>query len=317
MSAVAIVVLLVMALLGSHSLRSSAAEKSNPPSGQFQSVGNHKLHYVVQGEGPITVVMDSGLGNAGTISWMGVEERIASFAQVCTFDRAGLGWSEPGPEPRSPDRELDELRELLRKAGLSGPYVLVGHSLGGQIMRLYASRYPDEVAALVLVDAFNTDTFGDDAPVSVPPPPLRWLHTLRHLGAARLFFDLQVKNVHESIAQERVQAYVDMHSRSSHFDTFYREYLGQSNWREVRSELHNLGQMPVTVLSAKGTAAEQGWSWWPAAQEALAESVSDNVEVVELDCGHAIQIQRPDAVVEAVRRTIERVTQSTSMDAAE
>jgi pimeloyl-ACP methyl ester carboxylesterase len=98
------------------------------------------------------VILDSAF--AGTsLSWFAIQPRIASFAKVVSYDRAGFGWSEPSPSPRRVDHFASELRRLLRAAEIAPPYVLVGHSYGGWIARVYAARHPEEVAGMVLVDA--------------------------------------------------------------------------------------------------------------------------------------------------------------------
>jgi pimeloyl-ACP methyl ester carboxylesterase len=95
-------------------------------------------------------VMDSGLGGT-VLDWQLVQPEVAKFARVCTYDRAGMGWSEAGSQPRTSEQIVRELHALLGNAGVEGPYVLVGHSFGGTNLQVYASRYPDEVAAMVLV----------------------------------------------------------------------------------------------------------------------------------------------------------------------
>src|SRR5215217_3428463 len=95
--------------------------------------------------------MDIGAGGS-LLDWGPVQPGVAKFSRVCTYDRGGAGWSEPGTQPRTSQQFVKELHALLNNAGIEGPYVLVGHSLGGNNVQLYASRYPDEVAGMVLVD---------------------------------------------------------------------------------------------------------------------------------------------------------------------
>ncbi|MBI1790320.1 MAG: alpha/beta fold hydrolase, partial [Acidobacteria bacterium] len=109
------------------------------------------MHLRVEGAGDPTVVLEAGIA-ATSLSWSRVQPEVAKFARVLSYDRAGLGWSGPASGPRTVDRLVAELRQLLAGAGLPGPYVLVGHSFGGLVARAFAARYPDEVAGLVLVD---------------------------------------------------------------------------------------------------------------------------------------------------------------------
>ena len=123
-----------------------------PARGRLIDVGGYRMHLDCRGDGAPTVVMDAGLGGS-SLDWSLVQADLARTAQVCTYDRAGMGWSEVSPRPRTPKHIADELHSLLTNAGLSGPYVLVAHSLAGKTVRMFASAHPDEVAGMVLVDA--------------------------------------------------------------------------------------------------------------------------------------------------------------------
>ncbi len=123
-----------------------------PPPGQLVDIGGHRLHLHCVGQGSPTVVLDAGLG-AFSLDWGAVQPQIATSTRVCAYDRAGLGWSEPGPRPRSPQQFADELHTLLTNAGVEGPYVIVAHSISGKTARLFASQHPKDVAGMVLVDA--------------------------------------------------------------------------------------------------------------------------------------------------------------------
>lgn len=114
-------------------------------------IGDCQINIYCIGQGKPAVVIDAGLGD-GLNSWKNVQEQVSAFAQVCTYDRAGVGKSTPGPKPRTSQQMVAELHNLLIKAQIDGPYVLVGHSLGGLNIQLYAAEYPDEVAGMVLVD---------------------------------------------------------------------------------------------------------------------------------------------------------------------
>jgi pimeloyl-ACP methyl ester carboxylesterase len=114
-------------------------------------IGRMQLRLSCVGQGSPTVVIDAGLGE-GLDAWASVQTQIAAFTRVCAYDRAGVGKSGPGPKPRTSRQMVTELRALLSAAQIDGPYVLVGHSLGGLNAQLYAIEHPDEVAGLVLVD---------------------------------------------------------------------------------------------------------------------------------------------------------------------
>ena len=113
--------------------------------------GGISMHIYCTGEGSPTVVLDAGL-NGGTMSWAKVQEQVSNHTRVCSYDRAGMSWSEPGPKPRTYMRIADELHALLQAAGEEGPYVLVGHSVGAHTVRFFVQKYPTDVAGIVLVD---------------------------------------------------------------------------------------------------------------------------------------------------------------------
>src|SRR5215207_4765289 len=114
-----------------------------PPPGQLVDVGGHRLHIQCVGTGSPTVITESGLGGT-SLDWSLVQPAVAQTTRICSYDRAGWGWSDPGPSPRTSGRIVEELRSLLAAAGIAGPYVLVGHSVGGLHAQLFASRYAPE-----------------------------------------------------------------------------------------------------------------------------------------------------------------------------
>lgn len=122
-----------------------------PPPGRLINLGTHSLHLQCDGEGAPSVIFDAALG-ASSLSWSLVQPAVARVTRACAYDRAGFGWSEGGPLPRTAGRIADELHELLTRAGVRPPYLLVGHSFGGLVMRIFASRHADDVGGLVLIE---------------------------------------------------------------------------------------------------------------------------------------------------------------------
>ncbi len=127
-----------------------------PPPGELVDVGGHSLHINCVGEGSPTVILESGSG-ATSVDWANIQPEVANTTRVCAYDRAGSGWSEPGPGPGDPQQIAGELHTLLGNAGIDGPYVLVGHSFGGLYVRMYADLYPNEVEGMVLVDSSHPE----------------------------------------------------------------------------------------------------------------------------------------------------------------
>src|SRR5215210_8856488 len=149
-----VVVLLALAVLGAiyQAIATELAERAYPPPGEMVGVGGYRLHINCVGQGSPTVLLDSGMGMFSA-QWVRVQREVSGTTRVCAYDRAGMGWSEMGPDPRDAKQVSSELHALLGGAGIEGPYVLVGHSFGGLYMQTYAARYPDEVAGVTLVDS--------------------------------------------------------------------------------------------------------------------------------------------------------------------
>jgi pimeloyl-ACP methyl ester carboxylesterase len=155
------------------------------------------LHFRRAGEGTPTVVLESGIA-ASSLSWTPVQREVSKFTTVCSYDRAGLGWSDPSPSPRACAHIVGELGTLLEKAGLPEPYVLVGHSFGGLVVRSYASKHLDSVAGVVLVDPIQPREWS--APNTYQKRMLRGGVFFSHIGAwlarlgvVRLCLDLLTK----------------------------------------------------------------------------------------------------------------------------
>ena len=125
--------------------------RAYPPPGRLVDLGTHRLHLLEAGHGSPTILLEAGLMST-VLSWSKLQRTLAGSFRVVSYDRAGLGWSELGPMPRTADRIVDELHTLLERAAIAPPYVLVGHSFGGLTMPLFAARFPDEVSGMVLVD---------------------------------------------------------------------------------------------------------------------------------------------------------------------
>jgi pimeloyl-ACP methyl ester carboxylesterase len=133
-------------------LVATAAIGEPAPRGKLVDLGGHKLHVNCTGKGSPTVVIENGLGDISA-NWSLVQSRVSAFTRICTYDRAGYGFSDPGPKPRTFSQINLELHDALNKLGEQGPFVLVGHSFGGPVVRNFAASYPQQVAGMVQVDA--------------------------------------------------------------------------------------------------------------------------------------------------------------------
>ncbi len=168
------IVLTLLCVLPIVTLAQAVGTDQNPPAplGKLVDVGGYRVHLYCTGTGSPTVVI---VGAGFSFNWGLVQPEVARFTQVCSYDHSGIGWSESGPKD-SCSLRVSEVHTTLKNAGIKGPYVLVGHSLGGLVARVYAGPYPDEVAGMVFVDHAMTlpmvprlISAGDKA-VPLPPP---------------------------------------------------------------------------------------------------------------------------------------------------
>ena len=151
-----------------------------PPPGQLVDIGGYRLHLWCTGNGAPAVILDTGLGGSSA-GWYVVQPDVARFTRVCAYDRAGMGYSDPGPSPRTARRIASELAKLLDRSGIAGPVVLVGASIAGFNVRVFASDHPELAAGLVLVDASH------EADAHEVPRIARFVPLLSTVGVFRLF----------------------------------------------------------------------------------------------------------------------------------
>ena len=134
-----------------------------PPPGRLVDVGGFRLHLHCSGRGSPSIVLDAALGGS-SVSWSLVQPELAALSRVCSYDRAGFGWSDPGPLPRTAGRIAGELRTLLHRAGVPPPFLMVGHSFGGLVALVFARRFAAETCGLVLVDPAHAQDWVTPAP---------------------------------------------------------------------------------------------------------------------------------------------------------
>jgi len=147
-------ILLAVCLLASTLAVRGAGLEGMP--GRLYDIGNLRLHMNCMGEGGPTVLFDAGLGGF-SLEWLAIQRQLAATVRTCAYDRAGYGWSDMGPSPRSTSQIVDEFERLLKEAALPPPYILVGHSFGGYNVQYYAKAHPGKVVGVVLIDSSHTE----------------------------------------------------------------------------------------------------------------------------------------------------------------
>jgi len=265
---------------------------ATPPPGHLVDIGGYRLHLWCTGNGAPAVILDTGLGGS-TVGWGFVQPDVARFTRVCSYDRAGMGYSDPGPSPRTARQIASELVRLLDRSGM-GPVVLVGASIAGFNVRVFASDHPERAAGLVLVDASH------EADAHEVPSMARFVPVLSTLGVLRLLgvsFGERVESLPPS-----VQRYAKATSfRSAGYQAAADEIIHiEESVSEVRSSRRQLTIPVVVVTGARG--ADENWR---KLQHDLTSLSERGCLMIARQSGHVVQVDQPEVVVDAIRGVVE------------
>lgn len=324
----------VLALALSASTAGAQTDTTAPPitaPGRLVDVGGWRLHVHCTGEpraGQPTVILEAGMGDF-SVDWSLVQPRVAAFAHVCSYDRAGSGWSDLGPRPRTLKQIAYELRTLLRKTDVPPPYIFVGHSYGGLLVRAYHGAYATDVAGMVLVDAGHEDDLmyingrivrESEMATGRPVPPVRTANPLRESdippqarerieAAARgngpHAADPPYDKLPPDARRMRVWALSQVKHYAANDNPFAADEKAQMA-AERKASAFPLGDLPLVVLT-RDSAAYAG----PQQEQREAERVKHQAELARLSrrgrrvvargSGHHIQLDDPALVVTAIR----------------
>ncbi len=280
----------------------AADAKAYPPPGQLVDVGGHRLHIDCTGTGSPTVIIEAGLGDWST-GWSIVQQGVAKTTRVCTYDRAGWGWSESGPLPRDAAQFAKELHTLLQNANIPGPYVMAGHSLGGLGVRVFVHDYASEVAGVVLMDSMSPRQFTQpqvEAPSgNTPSQPFSLPAMLARFGIVRLL--ARPLGIMPSAAPEQ-NAYFSRMVRPQSVQTLTDESQGMPASGVEASAVKTFGDVPLIVLTAKLNPIK-GWQDW---QTELLQ-LSSNSQHLFAESDHNIHFEKPDAAVAAILQMVQQV----------
>lgn len=312
------VIMAVFLALGA--LAKARLRKQYPPIGAMIDIGGYRLHMHVEGEGSPTVVFDAGAGGIG-LSWELVRPAIARVTRVVVYDRAGLGWSEPSPQPRDAYTMAVELHTMLTNAGIPGPYILVGHSLGGPVARQFAAKYPSEVAGLVMVDSAHEQQIN-----RFPKPLVKMVNSMKGMMGLMKWmskiglFALQPSLISigdngklsaEFVAQMRgVVA-----SSRSHSEALIGE-MESVNAAQTQP-VSTLGDLPLTVISHGQLDAnavppsfgpdvrEEYERTWQELQKEIMSLSRRGRRIVAERSGHNVIFDQPEIIIESILEMIE------------
>jgi pimeloyl-ACP methyl ester carboxylesterase len=274
-------------------------EDAYPAPGVTYSVGDHRLHLDCRGQGSPTVVLFSGLGEISS-SWAKITDDLGSDTRVCAYDRAGQAWSDDVGSPQDGIAAAEDLHAMLAAANEEGPFVLVGHSIGGPYAMTYAAHYPEQVAGMVLLDSSSPRQLTD-----IPSYPSQYalmrrgyavLPVLARLGAGAL---VAGGAGYPADVADRLHA---MTSTPRAARNARDEITIVPTLFEQAQALKTLGDLPLVVLTASESADKTGWA---AAQDQIAE-LSTNVSHREVGSSHQGLVDDDDASAESAR-AIEQV----------
>jgi pimeloyl-ACP methyl ester carboxylesterase len=341
---IALVALLPVAGFGYQTIASWLDHQAYPPPGQMVDVGGYKLHLYCTGEGSPIVVMDSGLGGAW-LDWSKVQPVLSATTRICTYDRAGMGWSDVGEEPRDAQQAVRELHRLLENAGIDGALLLVGHSNGGLRVQLYAAHYPEQVVGLVLVDPTLTLTPEEQMAAlpseaqarlsallaeventgeSAPPDQDNGLQTLAALapfGVLRLIGG-NLLELSAKLPADAREPYRAITMRTTYLPTLLSERRQiERSIQQVRDQNIQFGSLPLVVL-INALESSQDVDAMPAAEQelvrlmapiayhagrALADLSAQGQLIVVEGSSHYIQLDRPEIVIQAIEQMVGQV----------
>ena len=286
-----------------------------------------KMNLFCLGKGSPTVVLDAGYGS-GASTWAAIHPALAETTRVCAFDRAGNEFSDPGPLPRTTAAIVADERAMLKAAGIKGPYVLVGHSMAGLDVRLYASLHPKEVAGVVLVDPSNPhqqDRLRAAAPVASALNDQRSAQQ-RRCPARLIAGEIKAGDADYATCFPPPRAGLPEAYRAAliarQTDPKRLQNLGSevdsmagADSDQIDASLRKFGDMPLIVLTANGTArglggppaeAEASAKVWSAMHDEAA-ALSTRGENRQVDAGHYIWFAKPQAVIDAVNEVVAAV----------
>ena len=264
------------------------------PVGELVDIGGYNLHYLKKGSGDTTVVFESGSDIGGHLPWFKVQNEVAKFATTISYDRAGLMWSQRGDKPRTGDAMAQELHLMLENSGAKKPYVLVGHSLAGLILRSFVNKYPDDVKSIILVDPSHPKQ-NMEYNNTTSQIPLWLVDYANSIGLFRLFvnqdYDSTLHNDEVNVVLRKMM-YKGFNASMDEMNNF-------DNIALDADKLKSFGDIPVTIISANIDD-----DIWIRLHDELANMSTNSKHIKVKDAGHYIQLEKPKVVIDAIKERL-------------
>jgi len=292
-----------------------------PPPGKLVDIGGLRLHINCTGAGSPTVIMEAG-PNDSSVIWQLVQPKISGLTRVCSYDRAGFGWSDAPNEPRSSSNIANELDRLLTRAAVPGPYVLVGHDFGTLDLRVFTARHRQQVAGMVFVDSVHPDIhhrppFNVAAQSTITDVYYRVIVWTVPLGVPRILGWCRNNFTFPNQPKEWARLVPEASAQYCRLQSWRAEQaqVTDENGSSLAAMAGFFGDMPLIVLShdpqvndfggffspADLIKAERSWSEM---QEELTDLSSRSKRIVAKGSPHWIQIHRPELVAAAIQEIV-------------
>jgi len=273
--------------------------------GEFVSVGDHDLNYKSLGKGEPLVVFESGLDEGGYLSWQKVQEEVSEFTSTLSYNRAGILFSERGNNPKTGEAIADELYLLLKKSNNNGPYILVGHSLAGYMLRSFIAKYPQEVAGIVFVDVSHPDQSNRLPPPTISIPPIWIGKFISSIGAVRLF-NIGEYTYPNTSKSDSINIVTNAY-RPESIPALLEEINNIELLAAEASEVNSFGDIPLIVIT--GTSPKRDAKFqelWMQMQKELLELSSASKHMLADKSEHYIQLEQPEIVVQAIKELVSK-----------
>jgi pimeloyl-ACP methyl ester carboxylesterase len=302
---VSILCLLVFLALVMPSVARSETFSFEPP-GKLVDVNGRNMHIICIGNKSPSIILDSGTGGF-SLEWRNIQNSLSQHARVCAYDRAGYGWSDMGPLPRSTKNIAHELHSLLENAEIPGPYIFVGHSFGGFTAQYFARYFDDDIAGIVLIDSSHEEQVYR-LPENGKDVVRRSLHQDRS--------NMVTKSVlHENYPEQGAAVAQQLMERWSSLITWREEMANYAlSSRELRDVYHKpILEIPIVVLSRGkrvwpdtpyGDAMEAAWK---ELQNELNYMSGNSTHIIAENSGHVIHLDEPELVVDAIHDVLDIV----------